>query len=97
MRIEAEEEDRRQKTEADCCEVQCTVREAIKKDQETRYNDEDLKPFQMEHCYLSVANGILLRGSRIVEPKRLQQKVVDTRHDGHHGIVKRKQLLRSSI
>ena len=37
-------------TEADCCEVQCTVREAIKKDQETRYNDEDLKPSQMEHC-----------------------------------------------
>ena len=51
----------------------------------------------MEHCQLSVANGILLRGSRVVVPKSLQQKVVDTRHEGHHGIVKRKQLLRSSI
>ena len=65
--------------------------------QETRYNRGDLKPFKLVHSELSVANGILLRGSRILVSKSLRQKVVYTSHEGHQGIVKTKQLLRSPI
>ena len=65
--------------------------------QQTRYNREDLKPFKLVHSELSVANGILLRGSRILVSKSLGQKVVDTSHERHQGIVKTKQLLLSSM
>ena len=47
---------------------------------------------------LSVTNdGIVLRGSRIVVPSTLQQRVIDIAHAGHQGIVRTKQLLRSFV
>ena len=53
--------------------------------QETRYNREDLKPFKLVQSELSVGIGILLKGSRIVVPKSLQQKVANTSHGGGGG------------
>ena len=44
--------------------------------QETRYNCKDLKPFKLVHSELSVANGILLRGSHIVVPKSWSAQVM---------------------
>ena len=46
---------------------------------------------------LSVANGVLLRGPRIFVPKALQRRVVNVTHEGHRGILKTKQLLRSAV
>ena len=46
---------------------------------------------------LSVYDGIVLRGTRIVIPAELQSKVVDLAHVGHQGIVKTKRLLREKI
>ena len=64
---------------------------------ESRYKSEDLGPYKLLRSELSVANGILLRGSRIVVPKALQRKVVNISREGHQGIVKTKQLLRSAV
>ena len=50
--------------------------------EETSYNCKDLKPFRLVHSELSVANGYLLRGSRTVVPKSLQQRVVGISHAG---------------
>ena len=63
---------------------------------ESRYKSEDLRPYKLVRSELSVTNGILLRGSRIVVPKALQYRVVNISHEGHQGIVKTKQLLRSA-
>ena len=60
---------------------------------ESRYKSEDLGPYKLVQSELSVANGILLRGLRIVVPKALQRRVVNISHEGHHGIVKTKWLL----
>ena len=64
---------------------------------ESRYTKkEDLGPYKLARSELSVANGVLLRGSRIVVPKALQRRVVNISHEVHQGIVKTKQLLRSA-
>ena len=42
-------------------------------------------------------DGLLLRGDRIVIPKSLQKVIVAIAHEGHMGIVKTKQYLRSKI
>ena len=39
----------------------------------------------------------ILRGSRIVIPLSLQQKVVDIAHESHQGLVKTKRLLREKV
>ena len=46
---------------------------------------------------LSLAEGIVLRGDQLVIPDGLQQRVLDICHEGHLGIVKSKQLLRSKV
>ena len=63
---------------------------------ESRYTTkEDLGPFKLDRSELSVANRV--RGSRIVVTKALQRRVVNVSHEGHQGIVKTKQLLRSAV
>ena len=64
---------------------------------ESRYKSEDLRPYKLARSELSVTNGILLRGSRIVVSKALQYRVVNISYEGHQGIVKTKQLLRSAV
>ena len=64
---------------------------------ESRYKSEDLRPYKLVRSELSVANGIPLRGSRIVVPKALQRRVVNISHEGHQGIIKTKQLLPSAV
>lgn len=46
---------------------------------------------------LCIYGEILLRGSRIVVPKTLQDKVVRLAHEGHQGIVKTKYRLHSKV
>ncbi|CAB4011829.1 Hypothetical predicted protein [Paramuricea clavata] len=46
---------------------------------------------------LSITKGVILRGNRIMTPKSLQNKVIKVAHEGHQGLVKDKQLLRSRV
>jgi hypothetical protein len=46
---------------------------------------------------VSVSHDILLRGQRIIIPKSLQQCAIDIAHEGHQGIVKTKQLIRTKV
>ncbi len=46
---------------------------------------------------LSFIDGLILRGSRIVVPQQLRRRVLDICHEGHLGVVKSKQLLRSKV
>lgn len=42
-------------------------------------------------------DGIILRGSRIVIPSSLQQRVINIAHEGHQGINRTKSLLREKV
>ena len=46
---------------------------------------------------LSVVNGVILRGDKIVIPTSLQNKVVKIAYEGHQGLIKTKQFLRSRV
>ena len=46
----------------------------------------DLKPFWEAPGLLTVFNGLLLYGNRIVTPKKLQMETLSKLHHGHQGI-----------
>ena len=46
---------------------------------------------------LAVVDGLVLRGERIVVPQELRETIVTIAHEGHQGIVRTKQLLRTHI
>ena len=46
---------------------------------------------------LTVAEGLVLRGERIVVPRELREAMVKIAHEGHQGIVRTKQLLRAHV
>ena len=46
---------------------------------------------------LAVVGGLIVRGARIVVPKSLRDKVVKLAHEGHHGITKTKEYLRTRV
>lgn len=46
---------------------------------------------------ISTSSNTILRGTRIVIPQQLQQRVVTLAHEGHQGIVKTKALLRDKV
>ena len=40
---------------------------------------------------------VVLRGTRVAVPSKLQQRVVNLAHEGHQGVVKTKALLRQKV
>ena len=60
-------------------------------------NDPKLKPYKAIFSELGCAQGIIMRGDRIVIPSQLQNMVIESAHEGHQGEVKTKQLLRSKV
>ena len=67
-------------------------------DSDVRVDYKVLDSFRRVSLELCVtANGLILRGSRIVIPEVLQQHVVNLAHEGHQGINKTKALLREKV
>jgi len=46
---------------------------------------------------ITTVGRIVLRGTRIIIPKALQQKTIQVAHEGHQGIVKTKARLRTKV
>ncbi len=44
-----------------------------------------------------VSPQVILRGTRIAVPSKLQERVVNQAHEGHQGVVKTKSLLREKV
>ena len=54
--------------------------------------------FQNLHELSVVSTGdTILRDRRIVIPRSLRQQIIDIAHEGHQGIVKTKQLIRTKV
>ena len=56
---------------------------------------QDLKPFWFRRTELSVQDGCILWGSRIVIPEPGRERILQELHDGHPGISRMKSLARS--
>ena len=59
-------------------------------------NDPDLKPYQVRHSELSVCDGCVMWGNRLV-PQAGRKKVMEQLHDGYPGISRMKSLARSFV
>ncbi|XP_022787546.1 uncharacterized protein K02A2.6-like [Stylophora pistillata] len=57
----------------------------------------DMKAYFNIYDELAVAEGLVLRGERIVVPRELRETMVKIAHEGHQGIVRTKQLLRAHV
>ena len=58
-------------------------------------NDELLKAYSGIKEELSVFEGVILRGTRIVVPQSLRKRILKLAHETHQGIVKTKQFLQA--
>ena len=56
-----------------------------------------LKPYLSRLNEMSIEQGCILWGNRVVIPTRLQCKILEELHDGHCGIVAMKSIARSYI
>ncbi|XP_062714146.1 uncharacterized protein K02A2.6-like [Aedes albopictus] len=71
------------------------VAEYVKSGWPQMIQEEDLKVFHRKRDELSVEEGVLLWGYRIVVPTKLRKFLLDELHSVHLGIVKMKSLARS--
>ena len=55
-----------------------------------------LKPYRNIFSELSVTQGLILQGSKLVVPEELRAQVITLAHQGHQGIVRTKQFLRAT-
>ena len=59
--------------------------------------DPELQPYRLRKLELSVIDGCLLWGSRVIVPPRGQKQVLDELHEAHTGSCKMKALARSYL
>ena len=61
--------------------------------------DWDKAPPQYKHVRneLSALGKLVLRGTRLLIPRKLRERVLDLAHKGHQGLVKTKQRLRTKV
>ena len=62
-----------------------------------KLNDPDLQPYQSRASELSVQDGCVLWGSRVVIPQRGRKAVIDLLHEQHPGITRMKRLARGYV
>ena len=71
------------------------IYESIVKGWSVRINGD--KPYYERRNELTVHQGCILWGIRVVIPGKLQDRVLEELHDGHLGVVKMKALARSYV
>lgn len=62
-----------------------------------KWEDDASKPFKAFAIELCFAGNILLRGTKIVIPEKLRTRILELAHEGHPGMTKMKQRLRSKV
>ena len=60
-------------------------------------NDVTFRPYKQRECELSVQDGCVLWGHRVVIPPAGREAVMRTLHDAHPGITRMKGLARSFV
>lgn len=80
----------------DCSEKDATIQAVHEALYSGNWSDlaKPFKAFELELCF---AGKILLRGTKIVMPKELHGRTLELAHEGHPGISKMKQRLRTKV
>ena len=61
------------------------------------HKDPDLKPYKLIATEMSITDGVILHGNKIVVPQSEQPQIIKLSHEGHQGIVCCKQYVRSKV
>ena len=56
-----------------------------------------IRPYYPVKTEIAVANGLLLRGSRLIIPASMRLEILDKIHTGHQGITKCRERARQSV
>ena len=56
-----------------------------------------LKPYWAERAFLTVHDGLLLKGTRLVIPSAMRNDILAKLHEGHQGVVKCRERARQSV
>ena len=70
------------------------IRKAIRSG---KWTDPSVKAYVMLKEELAIKGGLVLRGTRLIIPKDLRQRVIGIAHEGHQGIRKTKELMRTKV
>lgn len=57
----------------------------------------ELKPYFIVRKDLTVHESIILKGRKLVIPRKLRQRILQLAHESHQGVLKTKQLLREKF
>ena len=71
--------------------------EAVRKALDTGHWNKAPKAHELVSRELTCFGQVVLRGTRIVVPRKFRKRVLDLAHEGHQGIVKTKERLRSNV
>ena len=77
--------------------VLARVRKIIQSDGEIPETEAEFRPYSQKVTELSVVDGILLWGSRVVIPHSVQDVILKQLHETHPGVSKMKNLARSYV
>lgn len=77
--------------------ILCKVRDCVLNGWYRDVDGDDFKPYNRRKDELSVQDGILMWGSRVVIPPKLRSQMLDELHVSHPGISRMKGLARSYI
>ena len=61
------------------------------------WTSSELKPYHSRRDELTLTDGCLMWGLRVIIPSKLCQRVLDEIHDGHMGVVKMKLIARNFV
>ena len=82
----------------DATNADAALRELRDKMKTNKWDSPSVKPYKAVRNELTTnAQGIKLRGTRIVIPAALHQRAIDIEHKSHLGIEKTKSLIREKI
>ena len=76
-----------------CDEELSMVRDAVRSGR----LEELPKSYRNVGAEITILRKLILRGTRLVIPKSLRARILDLAHEGHQGIVKTKQRIRSKV
>ena len=89
-----EEIKRQQEEDVVCNQIKCYCREGWPTKQEVAGA---VQPYYSVSAEISIANGLLLRGSRIIIPASMRLSMLDKVHTDHQGVTKCRERARQSI
>ncbi len=57
----------------------------------------DIRPYFTVRAEISIMEGILMRGCRMIIPSSMRPDILRKIHTGHHGIIKCREMARETV